>query len=104
MTMLECSVRNCVHNSDNCCCKGAILVDGHEAKDTEGTCCASFDENQGGIFTNLFKTPEKKLEIACDAVKCVYNEDNRCTAGKIDISGNGACNCGETRCATFQAK
>ena len=28
MTKLDCSVKNCVHNSDNCCCKEAIVVDG----------------------------------------------------------------------------
>ena len=45
MTKLECSVENCVHNADQCCCRGSILVDGHGARDAEGTCCASFEEN-----------------------------------------------------------
>lgn len=104
MTRLECSVKDCVHNSDNCCCKGAILVDGPKAREAEGTCCASFDENTGGMFTNLFKTPETSLEVACDAVKCMYNDENRCIASKIDISGNGACGCESTRCGTFKEK
>ena len=43
MTKLECSVKNCMHNSDNYCCKSAILVDGHEAVKPNDTCCASFD-------------------------------------------------------------
>ena len=90
MTKLECSVKNCLHNADNCCCKAAIAVDGNKAKTAEQTCCASFDENKGGKFTNLFKTPETRLEIACDAVKCVYNEEHRCSAERIDISGDGA--------------
>ena len=47
MTKLECSVENCVHNADQCCCRGSILVDGHGARDAEGTCCASFEENKG---------------------------------------------------------
>ena len=88
MTKLECSVKNCMHNSDNYCCKSAILVDG----------------NKGGAFTNLFKTPETRLEVECDAVKCVYNEDRRCAAERIDIAGDGACECGQTRCATFKAR
>ena len=92
MTKLECSVKNCVHNADNCCCKAAIAVDGNKAKSSEQTCCASFDENKGARFTNLFKTPETRLEIACDAVKCV------------DISGDGACDCAETKCNTFKAR
>ena len=88
MTKLECSVKNCVHNADNCCCKAAIAVDG----------------NKGARFTNLFKTPETRLEIACDAVKCVYNEEHRCSAERIDISGDGACDCAETKCNTFKAR
>ena len=52
MTKLECSVKNCMHNSDNYCCKSAILVDGNEAVKPNETCCASFDENKGGAFTN----------------------------------------------------
>ena len=105
MTKLECSVKNCLHNADNCCCKAAIAVDGNKAKTAEQTCCASFDENKGGgKFTNLFKTPETRLEIACDAVKCVYNEEHRCSAERIDISGDGACECTETRCSTFKAR
>lgn len=104
MTKLECSVKNCVHNADNCCCKAAIAVDGSKAKSAEQTCCASFDENKGGRFTNLFKTPETRLDIACDAVKCIYNEEHRCSAERIDISGDGACDCAETRCSTFKAK
>ena len=104
MTKLECSVKNCMHNSDECCCKSAILVDGHEAVQPNDTCCASFDENKGGAFTNLFKTPETRLEVECDAVKCVYNEDRRCAAERIDIAGDGACDCGQTRCSTFKAR
>ena len=104
MTKLECSVKTCEHNADNCCCKAAIAVDGAKAKNVDDTCCASFDENRGGVFTNLFKTPETRLEVACDAVKCVYNEDQRCAAEHISISGNGACDCTETKCSTFKAQ
>ena len=104
MTKLECSVKTCVHNADNCCCKAAIAVDGAKAKNVDDTCCASFDENRGGVFTNLFKTPETRLEVACDAVKCVYNEDQRCAAEHISISGNEACDCTETKCSTFKAQ
>ena len=104
MTKLECSVENCVHNADQCCCRGSILVDGHGARDAEGTCCASFEENKGGSFKNLFKTPETRLEVDCDAVNCVYNEDCCCTASGICICGNGSCDCENTRCATYKAK
>ena len=104
MTKLECNVTDCVHNADRCCCKSSILVDGHKASAAEDTCCASFDESKGGVFTNLFKTPETRLEVSCDAEKCMYNEDRRCVADKISINGDGAVQCGETRCSTFKAR
>ena len=75
MTKLDCNVTSCLHNADNCCCKQAIIVDGQDAKDKQETCCGSFDENRDGAFHNLFKTPESRLEVDCEAVKCVYNED-----------------------------
>ena len=88
MTKLDCSVKNCVHNSDNCCCKEAIVVDGCKAKECCETCCGSFSENDGGMFKNLFKTPEKSLKIDCEAVNCKHNEDHRCTAGHIGDYGH----------------
>ena len=69
MTKLECNVTNCLHNADNCCCKQAIMVDGHDAKEKEQTCCGSFDENKGGLFKNVFKTPESRLEVSCEALR-----------------------------------
>ena len=57
MTKLECSANNCVHNSEGYCCKSSINVEGADAKCADDTCCASFSENTGGVFKNLFKTP-----------------------------------------------
>ena len=104
MTKLDCSVKNCVHNSDNCCCKEAIVVDGCKAKECCETCCGSFSENDGGMFKNLFKTPEKSLKIDCEAVNCKHNEDHRCTAGHVGITGDGASEAEQTECATFEMR
>ena len=101
MTKLDCTVTTCIHNAEKCCCKSGILVEGAQAKNCCDTCCGSFEENRGGLFKNLFKTPESKLDVVCDADNCSYNEDHCCCAGKIDIRGEGACNCGETCCGTF---
>ena len=35
MTKLECSVKNCLHNADNCCCKAASTM--HMMDETQGT-------------------------------------------------------------------
>lgn len=104
MTRLDCSVKTCVHNSENCCCKRGILVEGSEARDTCDTCCGSFEENRGGMFKNLFKTPETRLQVDCDAVTCVYNDDHQCRAEKIAISGDGARAVGQTECVSFKER
>ena len=104
MTKLACTVTNCVHNCDARCCKQAIIVDGKEACDSCDTCCGSFEENRGGMFKNLFKTPETKLMVDCDAVNCVYNDDHQCRAERISIAGDGAKTVGQTECKSFKTK
>ena len=104
MTKLDCTVTNCLHNADNCCCKQAIIVDGHGAKEREGTCCGSFDENKEGAFKNIFKTPESRLEVDCEAVNCIYNEGCHCQAEHIDVCGDGASRAEHTQCATFTVR
>lgn len=102
MTKLECSVTNCLHNADKCCCKQAIIVDGKAAGDKDETCCGSFDENKDGSFKNIFKSPEHKLEIDCEAIECIYNEGRHCEAEHIAIAGDGAKQAEHTLCTTFR--
>ena len=104
MTKLNCNVTSCVHNADDCCCKNSIVVEGQTARDKCDTCCASFDENKGDAFTNLFKTPENRLEVDCEAINCVYNERRRCVAEHIGIGGGKASSAGQTACTSFKAK
>lgn len=104
MTKLDCTVTNCLHNSDNRCCKQAIIVDGQGATTKDGTCCGSFDENKGGMFKNVFKTPENRLEIDCEAVQCIYNENRHCAAERIGIAGDGANKAEQTLCSTFKMR
>jgi hypothetical protein len=93
-----------MHNSDNRCCKQAIVVDGHEAIEKGETCCGSFDENKDGFFKNVFKSPENKLEIDCEATNCIYNESHRCHADRIGIRGENANRADQTLCDTFQVR
>lgn len=104
MTRLDCNVTGCVHNAENCCCKSAIIVEGQTAKDKCETCCGSFDENKGGMFRNMFKTPENKLEVECEATNCVHNDNRYCNADHIGIAGSNAVECTQTECASFKAK
>ena len=104
MTKLDCTVTTCVHNAEKCCCKSGILVEGAQAKDCCDTCCGSFEENRGGLFKNLFKTPESKLEVECDVANCLYNDDHQCRAERITIAGDGAMAVRQTECASFREK
>ena len=104
MTRLDCNVTNYLHNAENCCCKAAIIVEGEQAKDTCDTCCGSFDENKDGAYRNLFKTPENRLEVDCEAVNCVYNEGRHCSADHIGIAGDGAREASHTECASFRER
>lgn len=104
MTRLDCSVTGCVHNAENCCCRGSITVDGKTAKDKCGTCCASFDEKTGSGFKNVFKTPEGELRVSCEAENCIYNKNKLCSADHIGIVGGNATEAHQTECSAFKAR
>ena len=104
MTRLECTVASCVHNSEKCCCKQGILVEGVNARESCDTCCGSFEENRGGLFKNLFKTPETRLQVVCDVLNCLYNDDHQCRAERISILGDGARAVGQTECGSFRER
>ncbi|QNM06123.1 DUF1540 domain-containing protein [Qiania dongpingensis] len=104
MTNLSCSAETCIHNSDKCCCKGEILVDGANAKCCSETCCASFDERVQGCCTNEYETPCHALSVECEAESCVFNESRKCTAKEISIAGHGAKNANHTECASYRSR
>lgn len=104
MAELRCSVDNCVHNKSEYCCKGDILVGGKHACCDDDTCCESFSETKNDRFISSTGHPSSVISIDCEAVKCVYNSNYKCTANHVDIKGCGACNCAETACSTFQER
>ncbi len=101
MVKLNCNVQSCIHNAENCCCKGSILVEGHDAKKSENTYCASYYEKSGDSFRNKFETPDTAAIVDCDASNCKYNENHMCCAEQIRITGSHAKNSGETECSAF---
>ncbi len=105
MPILDCSVRSCYYNHDNQCSLDRIHVEGRQADDSEGTACGSFRLKDTDGFTNACecgRSPKDKLKVECEAVKCYFNEDCKCTAEHIGIAGSSACTCGETECASFE--
>ncbi len=104
MAELNCKVGSCVYNKSDCCCKGDIMVGGRHA-DTEGkTCCESFAKQRGESYTSALEHPCRTISIDCEASDCAHNVNYKCVAKHVDIYGNGACECGQTTCATFKEK
>lgn len=102
MTQLKCSAQTCMYNEDRYCCKGEILVEGRDAKESGSTYCASFRERGEGRMSNSMVHPTKNVDVDCEAVSCVFNEGCKCSANEIGIGGSHACQCQDTECASFQ--
>ncbi len=102
MAELRCSVENCTYNEEHYCSKGDIMVGGKHACDCCDTCCESFSQRgDHDAFTSAINHPSSTISIDCEAVKCRYNSNYKCTAQRVDIQGCGACDCKGTECATF---
>jgi len=93
MAYLDCSVKSCTYNNeDGCCCKGDIQVEGREATEAQSTCCGSFkDRGTNGAACNALRDVSKEIDVACEAAHCRFNENEKCHADHIGISGAGAC-------------
>ena len=104
MPSLVCSVQNCVYNNAMYCSKGDIMVGGAEAEKCQDTCCESFQERKMENAKSSMGTPSQEIKVDCKACHCTYNEDCKCTAGKIDITGAGASASRETECSTFECE
>ena len=104
MTQLCCNAENCFYNKSECCCKGDISVEGDQDWASDDTCCSSFRERGIDSYTDSSIEPKREIEVSCDAVNCVYNDNYSCGADRIGISGKNASVCDQTACATFQEK
>ena len=106
MTNCTCTVTECKHNDDHCCCKSEILVNTDSKNDCSCgcTCCASFDQKTSASFKNSTQTPNPALKIGCNAVQCIHNENHLCQAESVAINGMNTQSGNNTECATFQAR
>ena len=104
MPRLDCSVVNCKYNQNHGCIRDNISVGGAGASSSGETCCDSFEEKRGDSMTNSFKEASEKVNIRCEAKKCVHNNDCSCRADHIDVGGSNACKCEQTVCGTFYKK
>lgn len=107
MVDLKCNVKSCYYNEDNLCSKGDITVGGRNASESRDTRCESFSYNgEGkGFFKNSICKASQSVNVDCEAGKCEYNSNYRCTAKHVDITGGcDSCDCRETACGTFREK
>ncbi len=106
MSELRCGAENCVYNHGRLCGKGEICVGGKHAGRCGDTCCESFAWRREGMdsFTSSINHPSMTISIDCEAVKCIYNTEYKCTAKHVDINGIAATGSGETSCGTFREK
>ena len=103
MPELKCGVVTCVHNKQNYCELDAIEVVGSTAQMPEQTSCGSFVERKGEQYNNASEGGASPTSnIACQAVKCKYNDSCKCKAGKISVMGKEARRTEQTECATFK--
>ncbi len=101
MPALKCTAVKCIYNKEELCSKGDIQVTGGNASVEDETACASFQE-QKGMTNKACGCGQDEIKVSCSAVTCMYNKNEDCHAGAIDINGSKACTSNETCCATFK--
>lgn len=112
MTNLDCTVYGCTYNEKNSCTRGKIQVGGREAIKSSETLCESFQQKSGNTMNHASVNSVKNstveasnpTDVFCNAVKCRYNESNKCSASHIRIAGVHAVASGETECGSYEAK
>lgn len=106
MAYLKCNVNSCYYNEENRCSLDTIKVEGSRACDAGQTACGSFRLRGEGSASNSCGCgkPKDMVTVKCDATRCCYNDAHMCCADEIGITGNNACTCSETKCASFENK
>lgn len=104
--MLKCDSLDCAFNDNTgkCFAKN-ISIDGRSAQTTSETTCATYTPNSGNFANMEFANDFMDLgaskaadtqNIKCDAMNCRYNNNEKCTASRVQINSNAA------SCETFQ--
>lgn len=101
MANIVCTVSNCYFNKREGCTAPKLHVDGEKAHESRFTCCDTFIEQKPGVRSSV-NEPKADTSIYCNAVKCVYNDNEYCDASRIVVNGKNAQNPEETCCSTFK--
>jgi hypothetical protein len=103
MAEIKCTVTNCYFNKKLGCTASYLTVNGRNADESRSTSCHTFIEQKPGLRSSVDE-PRGNTDILCAAVKCVYNESERCQADDIIVNGKNASVPEETCCSTFKSK
>lgn len=113
---LSFNATNCVHNVGGLCSANKIMVNGMSALTSSSTQCNTFAEkgflnalthitnmNIAGEIRQLVSNDGIHMypEVGCNAVRCIYNKDQRCEADRVIITGPHARESDGTYCETF---
>lgn len=101
MSDVKCTVTNCYYNKRTGCTAPTITVDGRNAVESRSTKCDTFIEQKPGMQSSVSQ-PNSDMDVRCTAMKCVYNDLERCEATDILINGKNAKVPEETCCSTFR--
>lgn len=117
MTRLSCNALSCVNYTGGFCAAATIHIIGNDANNSKETHCNTFAErgvlnafagmtntNISGELRQLITMEEYALtpQILCEAERCRYNVNRRCSASNIQIIGEEAGTTVETQCETFR--
>ncbi|QHI73417.1 DUF1540 domain-containing protein [Aminipila terrae] len=100
MPALQCKVNPCSYNSKGQCCRPSIHVNGETAHVSSDTACQSFAERtQNQMISGVqYDSPNHSLSIDCDAQRCIYNQNEKCSADSVCISYGYT----GTECSSFE--
>ena len=106
MPVLTCAATTCIYNKDKLCSRGDIKVTGEDATYADATSCGSFVERESTTSNAHMEggCGCATIDVRCEACKCVFNKDEKCSADEIEIEGSNACESEETECGSFRCK
>lgn len=115
---LYCNAEECVHQYSGLCSAKTINITGKAAESSNATECRTFSRkgfassvtdvptntNVPGGIKQLFngQSAEMSPDIKCEATKCNYNVEKKCSASNVQIYGPKTNSADGTQCETFR--
>lgn len=112
---LKCNATNCLYNYNSLCGAEEIHVQGGQAMAGQNTFCGTFNTRSLGNYVSALGNmnydeaakqmfsdhPMMEPKVLCNAVNCVHNSDQVCTADAVQIQNEVSTTAEQTECQTF---